>query len=125
MEKIKINIDKIGAVLTTDKNGKKIIVMPFKPSYIETFKRKNGTNGISLKFQTFKLKENRVSNTPFQDTHIIKQDIKKEVYEKLTEEQIKLIPICGNVSEYKGEQAAPEQPDQEYNSQEEDDDLPF
>ena len=129
---ITIEIDKVGAVLTTDKNDKKIIVIPFKESWIDTFVRKDGSNGIKLNLSTATLKEPRVSsNGLFQETQIVKQNIKKEVFEKLTDEQKQKIPIIGNVSEYIGntKEAEPvELPEEEQpviEKVEDDYDLPF
>jgi len=129
---IQIDIDKIGGKLTTDKNGKQIIVIPFKESYIETFARKDGSNGIRLNFQSTDLKEKRTSkNGLFEETGIIKQNIKKDVFGKLTDEQKDKIPICGQISEYiGGSKAEPEEnilaDDFELEQNEgQEDDLPF
>jgi hypothetical protein len=129
---IQIEIDKVGAVLTTDKSGKKIIVIPFKESWMETFLRQNGTKGIKLNLSTVALKEPRVSNNGlFQETEILKQNIKKEAYDKLTDEQKQKIPIIGNVSEYIGNTKVaepvelPEEEQPVIEIVEDDNDLPF
>jgi hypothetical protein len=132
---IQIELDKIGGILTTNKKGEKIIILPYKESWIDTFVRKDGTNGIKLNFSTAKLKEPRISdNGLFQDIAIVKQNIKKEVFEKLTDEQKQKIAICGQVTEYIGT-AKPAEPveltDEEQPVEEETvkeipaDDLPF
>jgi len=128
---ITIDIDKLGGILTTNKKNEKIIILPYKESWIDVFKRKEGTNGIKLNFSTANLKEPRISeNGLFQDVAIIKQNIKKETFEKLTEDQKKLISICGQISEYIGtakpaepvELSDEEQPTEEFSNV---DDLPF
>ena len=127
---IQIEIDKLGGILTSNKKGEKIIILPVKQSWIDTFVRKDGTNGIKLNFSTANLKEPRISdNGLFQDISIIKQNIKKETFEKLTDEQKQKIPICGQISEYIGTPKAAEpieisdeeQPVEEIPA----DDLPF
>jgi hypothetical protein len=72
-------------------------------------------SGIALKEPKF----------PKQQTHLIKQNLSKEVYEKLTDEQKKAIPIIGN-----GLVFAHREPDQKVSesvdlTDQEADDLPF
>lgn len=63
-----------------------------------------------------------VANPKFDDTHIIKQGLPKEIYEKLTDEQRKNTPIFGNMGPWKnkGVAGANSHPDADL-----DDDLPF
>lgn len=60
-----------------------------------------------------------IANPKFEDTHLLKQGLPKEVYDALTDEQRKATPIFGNMGPWqsKGQPAMVEQ--------EEEDELPF
>lgn len=122
MQNLKIDVDKIGGKLVASKSGKKYIQLPYDARYMESFGRKDGTIGISLVLSTNALKEPRERDN-FKETELIKPNLKKEDYEKLTDEQKEKIPVCGSVSIYKKQEPEPEQP--EVDIQEENDDLPF
>lgn len=47
-----------------------------------------------------------VANPKYDDTHIIKQGLPKEVYEKLTDEEKKNTPIFGNMGPWKNKGVA-------------------
>ena len=52
-----------------------------------------GEKGLYLNLTHIEVK-NKVGDS--KDTHLVKQDLQKEVYEKMTEEQKKAMPILGN-----------------------------
>lgn len=58
----------------------------------------------------------------FEDTHIVKQSLPKEVYEKMTDDEKKNTPIFGNMGPWSGKGGSPanEQPGADI-----DEDLPF
>ena len=85
------------------------IVIPLAANHL--FK---GEKGIYVDITAIEVK-----NPKFDDTHILKQGLPKEVYEAMTDEEKAATPIFGNMGPWqsKGQPAMVEQP--------EDDDLPF
>jgi len=61
-----------------------------------------------------------VNNPKFDDTHILKQGLPKEVYDALTEDQKKSTPIFGNMGPWKKTEAS-----MVTDEGDEDSDLPF
>ena len=87
----KINLLQLHAVVKNIKSQSgevECIVIPIRQNSL--FK---GEKGIYLDLQGFELKQKREGS---KDTHIIKQSFPKEVYDKLTDEQKKELPILGN-----------------------------
>lgn len=92
-----------------------------------------GEKGAYLNLTAIEIKDRSKFSADQKDTHLIKQDIPKEKYEAMSEEQRKAMPILGNAILW-GRQEAPPVESSElsnsavdaYNSQnEEPDDLPF
>lgn len=53
-----------------------------------------GEKGVYLDFIGFEIKEKK---TDSKDTHLVKQSFSKEEREKMTEEQLRSVPILGNL----------------------------
>lgn len=64
------------------------LVLPIDSNHIF-----RGGKGLYLDLTAIEIK-NKVGDS--KDTHLVKQSIPKEVYEKMTEEQKKSLPIIGN-----------------------------
>lgn len=92
---IKINLSNLVSAVRFE-NGKtgpvECIVIPIEANHL--FK---GKSGIYLDMTAFELKEIKDNQT-----HLIKQSLPKEVYQKQTEEEKKAMPILGNVSTFAG-----------------------
>ncbi len=90
-QSIKINLTKIpGAALVNLKGNtatKQCIVIPVEDANLYV-----GEKGVYLNLVAFQYREPK-----FADTHMIKQDLDKEVYDALTEEQRKALPILGGM----------------------------
>lgn len=63
-----------------------------------------------------------VKNPKFDDTHILKQSLPKEVYEKMNDDEKKSTPIFGNMGPWKGGKS---EAGAVVDNGAEDDDLPF
>ena len=91
-----------------------------------------GEKGAYLNLTAIEIKDRSKFSADQKDTHLIKQDIPKEKYEAMSEEQRKAMPILGNAILW-GRQEAPPVESSElsnsavdaYNSQNEGPDLPF
>lgn len=62
---------------------------------IEKNKLFNGEKGVYLDIVAFELKEPKEGS---RDTHLVKQSFSKEAREKMSEEELKSLPILGNLS---------------------------
>ena len=58
-----------------------------------------GEKGVYLDFIGFDIKEPKADS---KDTHIVKQSLSKEERELMTDEQLKAMPILGNLSVWSG-----------------------
>lgn len=82
-----------------------------------------GEKGVYLDLTAFELKNKQPGS---KDTHIVKQSFPKEMYDKMSEEEKKALPILGNLIVWEKQEATPnvitepmDIPDEEH------DDLPF
>lgn len=101
---ININLSKLpGAKLLNVRQGKdsdpqECIVIPVKDAQL--FKGKKGVYmdliGIEL------------HNPQYKQTHFLKQNLEREIYEKMTDDQRKAMPIIGNMRPLGGETIEPE-----------------
>lgn len=118
MLSIRLNLLRLassGLVNLTGKNGieKKCLVIPVEDANLFV-----GKEGIYLDLTAFELHEKR-----FEQTHLVKQSINKEVYSSMTDEQKNAMPIIGGIKEFERQEVQasndysvpPDQPD----------DLPF
>ncbi|MCM8906809.1 hypothetical protein [Tenacibaculum finnmarkense] len=85
-----------------------------------------GEKNISLSLSAFGLKSKRDNS---KTTHIIKQQYSKELYDLLTDEEKREMPIIGDAVDWSQTELAPVSSatitDSSLNMQEEQDDLPF
>jgi len=79
-----------------------------------------GEKGIYLDLIAFEIKEQKEGRT---DTHLIKQSFSKAEREKMTEEQLKAIPILGSLTV--GTIQSSQEPISKADILNADDDLPF
>jgi hypothetical protein len=79
-----------------------------------------GEKGIYLDMVGFEIKTPKEGS---KDTHLIKQSLSKDVREKMSEEELKAVPILGNMSI--GNASSGSDPVSSPVAQPETDDLPF
>ena len=116
---IKINLRQLKSIIKPfkKKDGSMVdcVVIPVDDNHL--FK---GEKGIYIDLAAFEIK-NKVGDS--KDTHLIKQSLPKDIYESMSEEQRRAMPILGNAIVWGRQEAAPVTsnlvPD------EENDDLPF
>jgi hypothetical protein len=133
METIVLNADKIGGKLLKFQDGKEYVCIPFDSDFMQKFIRKGGGTGISINIVKIDLKEPKKSdfNDKFEDIAFIKPNIKKEAFEKYSEEVKKSIPICGNVSRFSKSEVKTETINQTFDDskipleEKKENDLPF
>ena len=73
------------------------VIIPIEVNHL--FK---GNSGIYLDMTAFELKEKKDNQT-----HLIKQSLPKEVYQKQTDEEKRAMPILGNVSSFEASTSEP------------------
>ena len=116
---VKLNLTQLKHVVKefTGKSGKvKCIVIPIKENLLY-----QGEKGIYLELSGIELKNPKY---PKQQTHLIKQNYPKDVYETFTEEEKKALPIIGNGLVFSFSEPIPVQSEDKIDL-EETDDLPF
>ncbi len=72
------------------------LIIPIDRNYLF-----RGQSGVYLDMTAWEMKEPRGN-----DSHLIKQSLPKEVYERMTDEERRSMPILGNVSTFKSESKA-------------------
>ncbi len=88
---VKLNLTQLNSITKEFKGKKgkvKCIVIPIKENNLF-----QGEKGVYLDLSGIALKNPKY---PKQQTHLIKQNLPKEIYEKLTDEKKKSLPIIGN-----------------------------
>lgn len=80
-----------------------------------------GDKGIYLDIIAFEFESKKGDS---KDTHLVKQSLPKEMFEKMTDEEKKAMPIIGNLRVWDAEHSEAE-PQTNMVSQAESDDLPF
>lgn len=87
---LKINLAKLNGVCKSSlKDGKKVLVIPIEENYLF-----EGSKGCYLDVVAYEFKEQH-----FDDSHYLKVQVKKEVFEKMDENEKKSIPIIGSMKE--------------------------
>ena len=117
----KINLMQLTAVrkMITGKDNKPVecIVLP-----IEKNKLFIGKNGVYLDLIAFGIDPAKITaENP--STHLLKQSFSKEVREAMTEDELKALPILGNLQVWSGQGES--EPASDMGVQEENDNLPF
>lgn len=130
---IKLNICQLAHVQRemTGKDGKKIKVLIIP---VEENKLYVGEKGVYLDITAIEIKDRSKFSADQKDTHLLKQNIAKNVYDGMTEDQRNSMPILGNAIQWGRQEATPvvsqslsESAVDAYNdsNSEEADDLPF
>ena len=106
--------------LTGKETGKQeCLVIPIDQNNL--FRGSKGA--IYLDLTAFELKEQKPDS---KDTHLVKQSLPKEVFEKLSDNEKKALPIFGNAIDWARVGSQPQNADiAEPTDEEETDDLPF
>lgn len=116
---IKINLRQLKSTIKPFKkqDGSKVdcLVIPIDDNHL--FK---GEKGIYVDLAGFEIK-NKVGDS--KDTHLIKQSLPKEVYEKMNDQQRRAMPILGNAIVWARQEPAPVNTNLDTTG--ENDDLPF
>ena len=119
---IKTDLLKLGGAFVTNLKGKaatkRCLVIPIDDSRLFL-----GEKGVYLNLTAVEMREER-----YGDTHIVKQNLPREVYDTMTEEERKAQPIIGTLRPIEGQ--APKQMTVTHTTDaavavEDDDDLPF
>lgn len=96
---IKVNLSKIKDAFLTNIKGaketKRCLVIPLDSTDLY-----EGEKGIYLDLAAFEMREPKHA-----DTHLIKVSLKKEVYEKMTEEERNAQPIIGSMKPFNAARA--------------------
>lgn len=115
----KINLMQYKAVIQKikSKSGemKECIVIPIEMNHLV-----KGEKGVYADFTAFDLKNPKADS---KDTHLVKASLPKDVFQSMTEEEKKAMPIFGNLRVW-GERQESE-PTSSVKTIEETDDLPF
>jgi len=113
---IKINLSQLISAVRVEKAASgdvKCLIIPIEQNHLF-----EGKSGIYLDATAFELKNPKEGS---RDTHLIKQSLPKEVYEPMTEEQRRSMPIIGNLAVYEPTQTTVSSAE----PIKDDDDLPF
>lgn len=91
---VKINLFKLRKIKFIEKDGEKYVCIPCKANSLF-----QGEKGIYLEATSWQL-----NNSEYGESHMVKLSVNKEIYDKLTEEQRRKLPIIGSMKElgYKG-----------------------
>lgn len=88
---IKINLLKIPGVIATKLKGKtttkKCLIIPIEETNLFV-----GEKGIYLNLSAIELKERK-----YEETHFLRQSVDKEIYNQMSEEERKAVPIVGGM----------------------------
>jgi hypothetical protein len=126
---IKVNLKQLKHVEREMKglDGKmiKCLIIPLDENLIY-----QGEKGAYLNLTAIEIKDRSKFLPDQKDTHLVKQDIPKEKYDAMSDEQRKAMPILGNAILWGRKEPAPNESSEMSNSAvdaylEEQDDLPF
>ena len=127
---IKVNLKQLKHVEREMKgqDGKmiKCLIIPLEENLIY-----QGEKGAYLSLTAIEIKDRSKFSADQKDTHLIKQDIPKEKYEAMSDEQRKAMPILGNAILWGRQEPAPNESSEMSNSavdaymENNEDDLPF
>ncbi|PXX96893.1 hypothetical protein DF185_19835 [Marinifilum breve] len=119
---IKINLRQLESFVRTyngEKSGKQeCLVIPIDNNHLF-----RGEKGLYLNVRAFEIK-NKSADNKSKDTHLLKQDLPKEVYEKMSKEQKEAMAILGGAIYWGKREPNPIEPDETLTENEKDD-LPF
>lgn len=97
---IDLNLRQLKHAVITTKKGAKCLLIPIAENQLI-----EGEKGIYLNATGFEIKN---KSDDQKNTHLVKQSFKKEVYEAMSDEQKKAMPILGNLTVWSGSKSEPE-----------------
>lgn len=118
---IKLNLSKLRKVKYLTDDGEQYICIPVKHNCIF-----NGQKGFYLELAAFQLQQQK-----YNESHLIKLSVTKEIFDKLTDEQKNKLPIVGSLSEFRTQIKMEELQNVTFSDEpknaisDEEDDLPF
>lgn len=96
---INLNLRQLNHAVITTKKGARCILIPIVENQLI-----EGEKGIYLNIQAWELKNKQNDR---KDTHILKQSLKKEVFEAMSDDEKKEIPIIGNLTVWSYQEPEP------------------
>lgn len=103
---IKVNLQQLKhkeSELTRQDGSKvKVLIIPIEENML--FK---GEKGCYLNITAIEIKDRSKFSADQKDTHLLKQDIPRDKYDLMSDEQKKLLPILGNAVYWGRKEAAP------------------
>jgi hypothetical protein len=103
---IKVNLQQLKhkeSELTRQDGSKvKVLIIPIEENML--FK---GEKGCYLNITAIEIKDRSKFSVDQKDTHLLKQDIPRDKYDLMSDEQKKLLPILGNAVYWGRKEAAP------------------
>jgi hypothetical protein len=114
----KLNLLNLQVVKRFEKSASGMVECLIIP--IEKNKLYIGEKGVYLDLVAFEIKEPKADS---KDTHIVKQSLAKDIRESMTDEQLRAMPILGNLSVWSG--GGEKEPVSSTTTLEPDSDLPF
>jgi len=117
---IKINLRQLKSAVRTMKSASgeiECLIIPINQNHLI-----KGEKGIYIDMQAYELKEKKADR---KDTHLIKQDFPKEVFDAMSDEEKKTTPILGNLVVWGYSEPAPVNIEVVETQENETNDLPF
>lgn len=117
---VKVNLRQLKSAVRTMKGASgniKCLVIPIVQNNLVV-----GEKGIYLDMTAFELKEKKADR---KDTHLVKQNFTKEVFEKMTDEEKQKTPILGNMIVWGSREPEPDNVEITESASEPTEDLPF
>lgn len=117
---VKVNLRQLKSAVRTMKatsGNIQCLVIPIEQNNLVV-----GEKGIYLDMTAFELKEKKADR---KDTHLVKQNFTKEVFEKMTDEEKQKSPILGNLIVWGSREPEPNNEEITESASEPTEDLPF
>ena len=114
----KINLAALKHARIKTKKGADAIVIPIAENHLFASEKGN----VYLDLQAWELKEKKSDS---KDTHLVKQSLPKDIFDKMSEEQKKGMPIIGNLIDWGAGGHGEPEPQNMADGVVDEDDLPF
>jgi hypothetical protein len=98
---IDLNLRQLKSAIVNSKSGAKCLLIPIVENQLV-----EGEKGIYLNATGFEIKNKSADQ---KNTHLVKQSFKKEVYDKMTDQEKQSQPILGNLTVWGTREAEPAQ----------------
>ena len=89
----KLNLTQLKHKIITSKKGVECLILPIDSNLFY-----RGEKGVYLDLTAFEIREPKEKG----DTHLVKQQLPKDVYDKMSDEDKKATPIIGNLKVWGG-----------------------